>query len=515
MAVQNLSRRKFLGSAAAATAAAVGSVPAFAASNSVAAPAKWDETVDVVVCGAGGAGLMAACQVVDKGGKVAVVDKSYSPYHSATRMCGGLFTAYGTKIQKREGAKDSWQDFARDIMVYGNYMSLKEPVELFAKHSGEAFDWLEDHGLAAHHLEKYAGHSNLRAIRQESYQGVDYIDVLTKEADKRKIKIHAGTPLTRIYFDAEKNQVTGIEATSLDTGEKINIRATRGVILATGGITGTPESLDFWVPSVAGKGVSIGCSANDGTAMRIAVRDVGVPLSHMQYIASYPCGIVVNGRNGPYCRFWYFTNAGGILINKNGKRFVTEQEGICHITPHLAMNPEGWHIVFMDKRIYDETRKHYKVGALIGLPAWNDERVEEEFKLGKNLFRANSIAEFCKLSGVDEKGLREQIKTWNEAVAKKSDLQFGRTNFTQPIDEKGPFYGIKMFPWNNLSCGGFRVTDRLEVLGWDLKPVKGLYAAGETVAGVHGAFYCGGNACGFAHTSGYMAGQIAMGRKDV
>ena len=45
--------------------------------------------------------------------------------------------------------------------------------------------------------------------------------------------------------------------------------------------------------------------------------------------------------------------------------------------------------------------------------------------------------------------------------------------------------------------------------------MKGLYAAGETVAGVHGAFYCGGNACGFAHTSGYMAGQIAMGRKDV
>ena len=183
MAVQNLSRRKFLGSAAAATAAAVTSVPALAAANAQAAPAKWDETVDVVVCGAGGAGLMAACQVADKGGKVIVVDKSYSPYHSATRMCGGLFTAYGSAIQKREGAKDSWQEFVHDIMAYGNFMSLKEPVELFAKHSGEAFDWLEDHGLAPHHLEKYAGHSNLRAIRQESYQGVDYIDVLVKESD--------------------------------------------------------------------------------------------------------------------------------------------------------------------------------------------------------------------------------------------------------------------------------------------------------------------------------------------
>ena len=59
-----------------------------------------------------------------------------------------------------------------------------------------------------------------------------------------------------------------------------------------------------------------------------------------------------------------------------------------------------------------------------------------------------------------------------------------------------------------------RVNERFEVLGWDLKPIAGLWAAGETVAGVHGAFYCGGNACGFAHTSGFMAGQYAAGRKE-
>ena len=511
----SLTRRHFL-AAAAATGAAAAATPALAASSQNAAvPAKWDLTVDVVVCGAGGAGLMAACQVYDKKGSVVVFDKSYSPYESATRMCGGLYTAYGSAIQKREKAHDSWQEFAHDIMDYGSYMSLKEPVELFAKHSGEAFDWLENHGLAPHHLEKYAGHSNLRAIRQESYQGKDYIDVLVKEIKNRKIRIYEGTPLTRIFFDQKKNTVTGIEATNIDTGKKIRVRAKRGVIMATGGITGTPESLDFWVPSVAGKGVQIGCSANDGSALRVACRDVGTPLSHMQYIASYPCGVVISGRRGPYCRFWYFTNAGGILINKNGKRFVSEKEGICHITPHLAGNPGGYHIVFMDKKIYDETRKHYKVGALIGLPSWNDERLEEEFKLGKNFFRANTLEEFCKQSGVDLKGLKEQLEKWNKDVEAKNDSQFGRTDMKTKIDMNGPFYGIKMYPWNNLSCGGFRVTDHLQVLGWDLKPVKGLYAAGETVAGVHGAFYCGGNACGFAHTSGYMAGQIVMGRTDV
>ena len=202
-----LTRRNFLKTAAAAGAASAAAPALAASSQSTAAPKHWDQTVDVVVLGAGGAGLMAACQVYDKKGKVVVFDKSYSPYHSATRMCGGLFTAYGSAIQKREHAKDSWQEFAHDIMDYGGYMSLKEPVELFAKHSGEAFDWLENHGLAKHHLEKYPGHSNLRAVRQDSYQGKDYIDVLTKQIADRKIKIYEGTPLTKIYFDPKKNEL--------------------------------------------------------------------------------------------------------------------------------------------------------------------------------------------------------------------------------------------------------------------------------------------------------------------
>ena len=111
-----LTRRNFLKTAAAAGAASAAAPALAASSQSTAAPKHWDQTVDVVVLGAGGAGLMAACQVYDKKGKVVVFDKSYSPYHSATRMCGGLFTAYGSAIQKREHAKDSWQEFAHDIM---------------------------------------------------------------------------------------------------------------------------------------------------------------------------------------------------------------------------------------------------------------------------------------------------------------------------------------------------------------------------------------------------------------
>ena len=102
--------------------------------------------------------------------------------------------------------------------------------------------------------------------------------------------------------------------------------------------------------------------------------------------------------------------------------------------------------------------------------------------------------------------LREQIKTWNQAVESGNDTQFGRTDQKWKIGE-GPYYMVRMATWNNLSCGGVRVNEDLQVLGWDMKPIQHLYAAGETIAGVHGAYYCGGNACGFAHTSGFVAGR--------
>ena len=197
----------------------------------------------------------------------------------------------------------------------------------------------------------------------------------------------------------------------------------------------------------------------------VAVRDVGVPLSHMQYIASYPCGIVVNGRNGPYCRWWFITNNGGILVNKNGQRFITEKEGICHVTPSLASQPDGCHYVLCDQAGWDRTLSKIKLGALIGLPSWPAERVEAEFKVGKNLWKCDTLEELCQKSGMNLDGLKKQIATWNEAAKNHNDLQFGRSDKDMYPLGKGPYYMIRMEPWNNLSCGGVRVNEDLQVLG--------------------------------------------------
>ncbi len=154
-----------------------------------------------------------------------------------------------------------------------------------------------------------------------------------------------------------------------------------------------------------------------------------------------------------------------------------------------------------------------KLSALVGLPSWTEERVLAEFEKGENLWKCDTIEELCEKSGVNLEGLKDQLAVWNKAVETKVDNQFGRTDQQWKL-EQGPWRMIRMFPWNNLSCGGLRVTEEFQVLGWDMKPIEGFYAAGETVTGVHGAFYCGGNACGFAHTSGFMAGRYVTGYKE-
>ena len=113
---------------------------------------------------------------------------------------------------------------------------------------------------------------------------------------------------------------------------------------------------------------------------------------------------------------------------------------------------------------------------MIGLPSWPAERVEAEFKVGKNLWKCDTLEELCQKSGMNLDGLKKQIATWNEAAKNHNDLQFGRSDKDMYPLGKGPYYMIRMEPWNNLSCGGVRVNEDLQVLGWDMKPVNHFYA---------------------------------------
>lgn len=504
-----LNRRHFLGAAAAAAPLMLG--PSAASAAGCVSPEKWDREVDVVVVGCGGAGLMAALQAHDGGASVAVFDKGLSPFHTSTRMCGGVFSACCTRAQKAQGIKDSPEEFARNIINYGAGMSLVEPVETFARNCAAAYDWMIDHGLPEGDWAPYNGHTIPRSVHQKTGGGRDYIATLVKNCEQRGIKIEHDHALMRVFLDAAENRVTGVECGN--NRSSVRVKARKGVVIATGGLTGAPEEVIKWAPALDGA-VTIGCGSNTGEAMRIVTRDTGAPLTHMQYYAEYPYALAVGPGRGPLVHHYYFISEGAMLVNKAGERFVNEQLPSTQITPSMKKNEGHCMYLLMTDRQFEAAAAKTPFGALVGSPAWNRERWDEELARGKVIASGRTLAEVAGKFGIDAGQLEKTVAEWNGMVAAGKDTAYGRTKFSGPLE--GSVYIIaKINIWICLSLGGLRVTRRMQVKGWDDAPIKGLFAAGETVGGVHGAHYLGGDAIGFAHTSGYVAGRVITGQPVV
>jgi fumarate reductase flavoprotein subunit len=310
----------------------------------------------------------------------------------------------------------------------------------------------------------------------------------------------------RLYYDEKLEKVVGVAVKS--KGKKSNVKANTAVILATGGFSGNVRKLDNWIPAYAGTGVVIGGSGSDGEGIMMSVRDVGTPTTHMQYSATYPMGIESGKRSGPMARYYFWTPRGAIIVNQEGKRYIDELTPATKMTLELAKQPGKVHYVVLDSEMWEGALKQYDAGVLFCLPSLSMDRVNEELKKEKVLFKADNLEAVAKKAKIDPKNLAETVSKYNQFVDDKKDAEFGRKTLPAKL-QKGPYYLVKMTFWTCLTLGGIRANDKLQVLDSSDNVVKGLYAAGEAVGGVHGDTYLFGCAFGWAHTSGWVAGKNA------
>ncbi len=504
---KKMNRRAFIKTAAVGAVAAGASPILFKEADAAPVPNKWDEEADVVIIGAGAAGLMAAVQANTAGKKALILEKAASAFHSSSTISGGYFSAAGTKAQKAAGINDSVEKMYNDILKFGGFMNYPHLLKLYCENSAEAYDFVYDNKLAFLRVEATGGHGTPRSHRSKSFTGRDYIEALLKVIQDRKIALEYNANVTRLFYDDKKQAVVGVEVTS--KGKKSNVKANTSVILASGGFSGNVKKLDNWIPAYAGTGVVIGGSGSDGEGIMMAVRDVGTPTTHMQYSATYPMGIESGRRSGPMARYYFWTPLGAIIVNQEGKRYIDELTPATKITPELAKQTGKVHYVVLDSAMWDAALKQYPAEVLFCLPSWSMDRVNEEIKKEKVLFKADTIEEAAKKAKIDPKNLAETVSKYNQYVDNKKDLDFGKKTLPNKL-QKGPFYLVKMTFWTCLTLGGIRVNDKLQVLDAFDKAVKGLYAAGEAVGGMHGDTYLFGCAFGWAHTSGWVAGKNAV-----
>lgn len=437
-------------------------------------------TTDVVVVGGGGAGLSAAIAAREKGAEVVLVEKMLMLGGNTNYATAGI-NAANTKLQKKLGIEDNAELFYKDTMKGGKNVNNPELVKKLTADSANIIDWLTERGADLSEVVFTGGQSAKRTHRPTGGQAVGpvIVDALAETAEKDGIDVRTESEVTKLIKTGDK--VTGVEVKH--KGETYNITA-KAVVMATGGFGANAKMVAEYKPSLEGFG-STNSPAITGDGIKM-VKAVGGDLVDMTEIQTHPT--VVHKKTAMITEA--VRGEGAILINREGKRFVSELETRDVVSKaELEQTGKSAFLVF-DQEVRE------KLGAINGY-------VRKGFTV-----EGATVEELAGKIGVDAKGLVETMAKYNGYVKVGEDKDFGKTALPREL-VKAPFYAIEVSPAVHHTMGGVRINTNAEVLTADGKVIPGLFAAGEITGGVHGANRIGGNAVTDITVYGKTAGENA------
>ena len=455
---------------------------AIAKPSVVLAAAGQNTKADIVVIGAGGAGYSAAVTAHDAGAKVIVLEKM--PITGGnTQIASGGMNAAGTKHQAAQGIKDSWELMRDDTLKGGKNMGIPALVEILARDSAAANDWLTSFGADLSGITRGGGASANRfhAPKDGRPVGPELLRALRAAAVKRNIDVRTNSRVTRINTNGA-GAVTGVQVQ-----ERANARYVidaRAVVIAAGGFSANKEMVAKYCPKCGGMASSNQPGAT-GEGILLA-EQIGAELIHMDQVQIHPS----LGANTNILVTEASRGAGAIMVNREGKRFVDELT--TRDLASAAILQQTGKTVFL---VFDGgVRKRLKT-------------FEGLFHLGLGK-EAPTAEELAKVLGVDPQAFATTIANYNKYQQSKNDLEFKRSDMALPLTQ-APFCSIEIWPGVHYTMGGISINGRAQALRKDGKPIPGLYAAGEVTGGVHGANRLGGNSTVETVVFGRIAGREA------
>lgn len=444
-----------------------------------------DEACDVVVIGAGGAGLSAAIVAADKGARVVVLEKM-PIVGGNTELAAGGMNAAGTSVQAQKGIKDDWKAMFDDTMKGGGNRNQVELVEVMTKGSADAVAWLTSLGAQLPGLVRSGGarvDRTLQPVGGPTF-GPYITRVLHDNAVKRGCSIRTNSRVVEILV-RPNGEVRGVVV--MDRRGDLYSLDARAVVLASGGYGSSAERVAKYRPDLASF-TSTGQPGTTGDALDL-VQKIGGETFDLDQIQIHPTQAV----GAKTLVSETVRGAGSILVNREGKRFVNEVTTRDKASAAvLKQTGKSAYVVF------DEGIK-----GSMGM-------MEGYFHL--HLVRsAATLPALAKELGIDPNALVQTVDNYNRYQAAKHDPDFDRDDMPKPI-KTGPFYAIEVKPGIHFTMGGVRINAKTEVMTPDRRPIPGLYAAGEVTGGVHGGNRLGGNAMTALFTFGPIAGREAAAR---
>ena len=491
-----------------------------------------EETVDVVVVGAGGAGMTAAITATDAGKKVIVVESQPIAGGNSVRSTGGMNAAktpYQDKNEFKEAAgvektlataaekfadnatitalaatvKSQWDAYQAnpqgyfdsvelmelDTLIGGKGKNNPELVKTLAENSAAAIEWLASIGAEVKNVGAFGGasvkriHRPVNADGKVTAVGAYIVPILEKNLQDRNVQFLFDTTANEIIM--KDGKAVGIKGTGKD-GHKVTINA-KSVVIATGGFGANAEMVEKYKPELKGFATT-NAEGAQGQGIEMATA-VGAATVDMDQIQIHPTVHIEEDGNAHLITEG-LRGDGAILVNAEGKRFYDEVSTRDKVSAAIIAQPEKSAWLVVDQSMVD------KSAVIAGY-----------IKSGYTVTGA-TYEELAKAMGVDEATFTSTMNTWNQAVEAKSDAEFGRTSFANPLTT-APYYAIKITPAVHHTMGGIVINPKAEVLNEKGEVISGLFAAGEVTGGVHGANRLGGNAVADFVVFGRISGQSA------
>lgn len=465
------------------TAEAIKNALAKASGKSEKAAEVKNGNCDIVIIGAGGAGLAAAIEGVQNGAKVIVLEKMGVAGGNTTSATGGL-NAAETKIQKELGIEDTKEQFYADTMKGGYNKNDPALVRKMVDKAAETVDWLMSFGVDLSDVGKMAGSTNKRTHRPQGGAAVGAHMVSVMETEALKIGVDLRKNSKVIDIIKEENKPAGVVVET--NGQRYTIAA-KAVIIATGGFGANPDMVVKYKPELEGFGTT---NHKGATGDAFAwIEKFGGALTQMDEIQTHPTVVPGNGL--------MITEAvrgnGAIMVNREGNRFCSE----------MATRD------VMSKAILNQTGKTaylvFDMGVRKSLKA-----IEGYVKQGL-LTEGETLEALAQKLGIPAESFASTIASYNQIQASGNDAEFGRkaSEMPRPLTE-GPYYAVEVGPAIHHTMGGIKITPNAEVLDTNGNVIPGLYAAGEVTGGVHGGNRLGGNAVADICVYGKIAADSAL-----
>ncbi len=494
--------------------------------------AAGDVTIetDIVIVGAGGAGMTAALTASDAGRSVLLIESQPAVGGNSVKSTGGMnaaktvyqdandfaesagiektlkaaeayadneaITALAATVREQweawqadpKGYFDSTELFALDTIIGGKGLNDPGLVNTLVNNSAAAIDYLDSIGIHLNNVAAFGGASVKRIHRPVNDEGkvvsvgAYTVPLLEKAVAARdNLALMTNLTATKLLVD-ENGAVCGLEAATQD-GYTVTVKA-KAVILATGGFGANLDMVVQYKPDLAGF-MTTNAAGIQGQGILMAM-EIGAATVDMEQIQIHPtvqaetASLITEGLRGD----------GAILVNANGERFIDEVGTRDVVSAAEIAQPDSFSWLVVDQKMVDASS------------------VIQGYITRGLMLQGDSYEALAAELGIPADAFAATMEKWNGYVADKNDPDFGRTSFAAPLDT-APFYAVKVTAGIHHTMGGLKIDSQTRVLNTEGQIIPGLFAAGEVTGGVHGGNRLGGNAVADFVVFGRIAGEQA------